>query len=281
VIQIEHLNFSYGKEPLFQDLNLSLEPGAIYGLLGRNGAGKTTLLRIVCGQLYAQGGTTSVLGEPPESRLPRMLSDIYFLPEEFYLPAVTAARYRAMFGPFYPRFDDTLFAGYLGEFELNPRKQLSAYSYGQKKKFLLAFGLASGCSLLLLDEPTNGLDIPSKSQFRRVVAAAIGEQQTFLISTHQARDMEHLIDPIIIVEGGRIVLNKGMEEIDRKLEIRQQRNAPNPGDALYAERTVGGYALVVERTNGGETGIDLELLFNAVVAPDSPARRLLEGGITS
>ena len=277
MIEIKNLEFSYGKEVLFDRLDLSLGPGSIYGLLGRNGAGKTSLLRIVSGQLYCKAGECVVLGEFPEKRTPQLLSEIYFLPEEFYLPPVTPQEYRRMYGPFYPKFSDERFEAYLSEFELRFGTRLSTYSYGQKKKFLLAFGLASGCSLLLLDEPTNGLDIPSKSQFRRLVASAISDHQSFIISTHQVRDMENLIDPIIIVDTGRIIFNASVAEVSARIAVDVQHEAPAGEEVLYSEKTIGGVTSVRKRTEGEETAIDLELLFNSVVSPDARVRALFEG----
>lgn len=280
MIQIENLDFGYGKEILFKRLDLSIQSGSIYGFLGRNGAGKTSMLRIISGQLFPWQGACSVMGEDPRQRSPRMLSEMYFIPEEFYIPPVKPFEYVSMYAPFYPRFDSRRFENYVREFELPAGKKLSAYSYGQKKKFLIAFGLASGCSLLLLDEPTNGLDIPSKSQFRRLLAAAMTENQTFIISTHQVRDMENLIDPIIIVDDGAIIFNQSLENVSKRLAVRVQQDVPDEAGALYSEKVLGGYSVVVENEGEEETAIDLELLFNAVVSGSEKIRHLFAQGGT-
>ena len=278
MIQIENLNFGYGKELLFDQLGLKIEAGSIYGFLGRNGAGKTSLLRIISGQLYPREGVCTVMGENPGERSAQMLSDMYFIPEEFYIPAVKPEEYTSMYAPFYPRFDLRKFDSYSREFELPAGKKLSAYSYGQKKKFLIAFGLATGCSLLLLDEPTNGLDIPSKSQFRRLVASAMADDQTFIVSTHQVRDMENLIDPIVIVDDGTVIFNQSLETVSRKVAARVQQESPDDSKVLYSEKVLGGYSVIVENTDGEETSIDLELLFNAVVSGDGRLRNLFKQG---
>ena len=179
---------------------------------------------------------------------------------------MTPARYVDLYSPFYPGFDRKEFERYFREFELEHDKKITAYSYGQRKKFLLAFGLATACKLLILDEPTNGLDIPSKSQFRRLVASALTETRTFLISTHQVRDMENLIDPVIIVEDGRIIFNQRLDEVSRRVSVRLQRVEPEPGAALYFEKVLGGYTVVTEFDGADEASIDLETLFNMVVA---------------
>ena len=199
MISIDGLDFGYGEKALFRQLQMSLVPGNIYGLLGLNGAGKSTLLKLMTGLLFPDAGTLSVLGRKPADREPAFLAQVFMLPEELNLPGITGEEYVSGLAPFYPRFDQERFERYSNEFELPRNTKLTAHSYGQKKKFLLAFGLASGTSLLVLDEPTNGLDIPSKGLFRRLVAEALTDDRVFVISTHQVKDVESLIDPIVIL----------------------------------------------------------------------------------
>jgi ABC-2 type transport system ATP-binding protein len=264
LIEIKDMSFGYKKAKLFSNLELTLEPGNIYGLLGKNGAGKTTLLKIICGLRLPQNGKCRVLGYDPAQRPAHLLEQICFVSEELHVPGISADLFERLYSPLYPAFSREAFRDYLREFELDTSKKLSELSYGQKKKFLLAFGLASCCRLLLLDEPTNGLDIPSKSQFRRLLARAGGTDQVILISTHQVRDMENLIDPIIILDEGRIIFQQPLQEASRKLSASLEREEPLDGSALYAEKTLGGYVVVREKTGGEETQIDLETLFNAV-----------------
>jgi len=182
----------------------------------------------------------------------------------------------ALNAPLYPRFDRAAFLTFLAEFELTTEKKLSELSYGQKKKFLIAFGLASRCRLLLMDEPTNGLDIPSKSQFRRLLARAGGTDQVLLISTHQVRDMENLIDPIIILDEGRVILQQPLSSVGTRLRAAVESAEPTDDGALYVEKTLGGWAVLRENTGGEESGVDLETLFNAVIAEGGRVRALFE-----
>ena len=264
IINVENLFFQYEKEPLFKDLSLNIGPG-LYGLLGKNGAGKSTLLKIISGQLYPHKGDCTTLGENPVRRSPSMLSDIYYLPEDIQLPEIRGDRYVSLNAPFYPNFRKETFDRSLKQFEVNENKKLNTLSYGQKKKFLISFAMATHCSLLLLDEPTNGLDIPSKSQFRQVAASLNMESQAMLISTHQVRDMEMLIDPIIIVEKGKIILNMSMDEIMSKYHMILQETEPQPGEALYWEKVLGGYTVVKEGPSAEGKIMDLEFLFNLAV----------------
>ena len=262
MIEIRDLFFGYTRETLFSALNLSLGPGNICGLLGKNGAGKTTLLKLMAGLRFPKQGEILISGHSPRDRSPRFLEELILLQEEFSLPPVSPAQYERLYAPFYPRFDPGLFRQYLREFELEPQQNLEGYSFGQKKKFLLAFGLATDCRLLLLDEPTNGLDIPSKRQFRKALASVLTEDRSVVISTHQVRDLENLIDPVIILEEGRIVFNHTLAEIADRLSLQRRVNPPDPEEALYAEKTLGGYLVVAENRNDEESHIELELLFN-------------------
>jgi ABC-2 type transport system ATP-binding protein len=265
MIEIKNLSFAYKRERLFSDLNLSLKPGGICGLLGKNGSGKTTLLKVMSGLLFPQEGAVSISGTDPSRRSAEFLQELMFLPEVFNLAPVTPEQYKWLYSPFYPRFNAEGFNRLLEEFEITGRKKLTTFSYGQKKKFLIAFGLATNCRLMLLDEPTNGLDIPSKSQFRKAVASYLEDDRIFIISTHQARDLESLIDPVIILDEGRIIFNRSTEEISTRLKVSCQSTPPDQEKVLYSEKTFEGYMTVSENDDHEESHIDLETLFNTVI----------------
>ncbi len=277
MIRMSGVSFAYGdKPPLFKDLNIALEPGNIYGLLGKNGAGKTTLLKIIAGALHADGGECLVFGEKPADRPPTLLRELFFIPEDFSVPAMRLDVFVSLYSPFYPRFDRAAFDACAGEFGLGKRERLTSLSFGQKKKFLIAFGLATNCRLLILDEPTNGLDIPSKRQFRKLVAGALTEDKSFIVSTHQVRDLETLIDPVVILDEGRIIFNHPLFDVSRRVAVSLVRVEPDPESVVYAEKVLGGYSVLEENRDGRETNIDLELLFNAVTSSREKIARLME-----
>ncbi len=266
VVHMQDIGFSYTENRLFNHLDLEIRRGNIYGLLGKNGAGKTTLLKILSGQLFIEEGETKVLGENPQKRSPSLLSEIFYLPEEFPLPKMKASEYLAMRSPFYPRFDHGMFVQYCREFDIDLNQRLDQMSLGQKKKVLLSFGLASNTALLILDEPTNGLDIPSKKQFRQTVASAMTEQRTFIISTHQVRDMENLIDPIIILHDGKVIFNDTVESVNEKYVLTLTTEQPKADEVMYTEKVLGGWMVLSERTDDSEgKPLDLETLFNVII----------------
>ncbi len=277
MITINKLNFHYKKKkPLFSDLQLNVKPGNICGLLGKNGAGKTTLLKLISGLAYPKSGTLSINGYNPEKRHPSFLADLYIVPEEFYIPSMKISTFEKIYGVFYPKFSSAQFGEYLNSFELNKDNRLNKLSYGQKKKVLLSFGMATNCNLMILDEPTNGLDIPSKSIFRKLLASSITDDKCFIISTHQVRDMINLIDPVIILENGKIIFQATIEEITSKLHFGMRFSEAEVADAFYAERTPGGFLAVTPNISGEETEVDMEVLFNAVISNKERIEKLFE-----
>ncbi|WP_187264517.1 ABC transporter ATP-binding protein [Pontibacter beigongshangensis] len=266
MIALKDIQFRYKKQrPLFENLNLTLQPGFIYGLLGKNGAGKSSLLKHMAGLLYPNRGECRVFGYNAQDRNPLMLQDIYVIPEEFELPGISIASFIDNNAVFYTRFDYAQMDAYLTEFELPRTAKLSNLSYGQKKKFLIAFGLSTNARLLILDEPTNGLDIPSKSQFRKIMASSLDEEKLIIISTHQVRDLENLIDNIVVLEQGSIVFNQNVADISEKVTFEYNLNGVPDNEVLYAEELHGRRAGIVKNLSGLETRIDLELLFNGII----------------
>jgi ABC-2 type transport system ATP-binding protein len=264
MVTIKDLKFNYSKkqQPLFQELDCELPAGSIVGLLGKNGAGKTTLLKLMVGLLQPTEGSVNIMDHNPSERQPSLLQEIYFLPEEFHHPGVSIRNYVKANAGFYPRFDEELLERLITDFELPENKRLNQLSYGQKKKFLISFGLSTKCRLLVLDEPTNGLDIPSKAIFRRVMAGSLDEDQLVIISTHQVRDVENLIDRVLMLEKGKFIMQKNIYEISSKLNF-ATATSPDGENVLYHEMVPGGYKVITPQTNGSSS-VDIELLFNAI-----------------
>jgi len=271
MIHLNNLAFGYSKhKKLFENLTMSLEPGHIYGLLGRNGAGKSSLLRNIAGLLYPLEGKIEVNGYEPKNRQPGFLQEVYFIPEEIYLPSFTISKYLSVLSPFYPKFSTVQFQQYIREFEIPQDNKLTDMSYGQKKKLLIAFALATNVKLLIMDEPTNGLDIPSKSQFRKIVSSSLEPDRIILISTHQVRDLDSLIDHIIILENSEILIQHSMDTVSERLYFGPLLNINDNSTALYSEPSLRGFKVVTENKDQTESRVDLEYLFNAAIK--NPAR---------
>ncbi len=266
MITLNNVTFGYGAERVLNALSTTIAPNSICGLLGVNGSGKTTFLKLLAGLRFPSHGTVEVCGWQPRQRVPEFLQAVVLLPESFTLPPLTAQRYADVYGAFYPHFCPATLQHHLHEFELRPTTRLTRYSYGEQKKFLLAFALATGCRLLLLDEPTNGLDIMAKRQFRKLLAAHMTAERSVLIATHQVRDVEQLLDTALILHHGQIILNRTLADLARHLTVVQQRERPNPAEALYAEEhPLRGYTVLAPNIQGDEQQLDIELVFTAAL----------------
>jgi ABC-2 type transport system ATP-binding protein len=221
MISFDNISFGYDRERLFDQLTLQLKAGHIYGLLGQNGAGKSSLLKMTAGLVFPQRGTCRVMNHEPRLRKPSFMSQLYFLPEESGIPQGSAMQYAALHAVFYPNFDHKLYEKFLSDFQVNPTQKLERISFGQRKKVMIAFALAAQTPLLIMDEPTNGLDISSKSMFRKLVAGAMTEERCIIISTHQVRDLDMLIDHILILHEGKITYQQDLNTLSEKPDIEE------------------------------------------------------------
>ena len=269
MLQVKNLTFGYGKStrPIFNNFSLNLEPGRVCGLLGRNGAGKSTLMYLMTGLLSPVEGSVMFCGNDMRKRLPEQLADIFIVPEEFELPAITLRKYADVYGAFYPHFSIDDMMRYLQVFEMTDLDvNLKSLSMGQKKKVFMSFAFATNTRVLLMDEPTNGLDIPSKSQFRKIIARCMNDDRTIVLSTHQVRDVDSILDHVLIIDNSRTLLNASIGEIGSRLAFEVSSNVDG---ALYWQPTINGNMVVFPNDGTKETMVDIEMLFNAVLmAPE-------------
>ena len=276
MINIQNLHFSYKKKKVFDNLNLQFTPGHIYGLLGKNGTGKSTLLKNVAGLLFPRKGAVTVNGFVPGKRQPEFLKDVFMVPEEFYLPNIPLSQFVKIESPFYPNFSESQLQTYLRHFDVPQDSTLQNMSYGQKKKVLISFALATNAKVLLMDEPTNGLDIISKSQFRKVLASALDEERCIIISTHQVKDLENLIDRVTIIDEGKILFDQKVEDIMDKLSFRISSDEREAKEALYSESSLKGNVIVTPNYEAEEGKLDMELLYKAIVTNGEKIKTLFQ-----
>ena len=308
MIKIENLKFSYGSKSIFEGVSTELKPGMIYGLLGQNGVGKTTLLKLLAGLLKPQegsctieipqsgaaqqGGTQRQYGaerqdgaamqcgtaQParliPHRRRPDFLEKVFYLPEDVVAPGVKIETYVKNTCSFYPNFSYEKFARIADEFKVETDCKFNKLSFGQQKKAFIAMALSMGTEVLLLDEPSNGLDIPSKIALRKSIAENITEEQTVIISTHQVKDLESIIDPIIILDHKGVLLNRSVEEISERLHFSLSANECK--EALYSQQQFNGFLTIKENLNGEETKPDLEALFNCCLSNKERIKELFK-----
>ena len=277
MIEVKNISYSYPisfwrkkQSPrVFNKFFLTLEKGKIYGLLGKNGVGKSTLLYLLAGLNWGNKGSIYVDGEDIEKREPSTLGKIFIVTEEFELPNMSLKKYVKLNRPFYPDFSDEILEKCLNDFEIKDIDNLSALSMGTKKKVYMSFALATNTKYLFLDEPTNGLDLESKSLFRKVIAQNMSDNRTIVISTHQVHDVEQLIDHILILGNddgtdNKLLINKSVAELSDEY-VFELRDPDEMGNVIYSENSLQGTSVIARRTpRGTETPVNLMLLYNAV-----------------
>ena len=265
MINVNNISFKYAGQKclVFDGFSIQLEENRIYGLLGKNGTGKSTLLYLLSGLLRPAKGTVSCDGIATYKRQAEMLSDVFLVTEEFEMPAIRLSEYVKLYKPFYPHFSEEILQRCLSDFEMTSDVHLGELSMGQRKKAYISFAMATNTKYLLMDEPTNGLDIPSKSQFRKVIAQHMTDDRTVIISTHQVHDVEQLLDHVLILDQRSVLLNASMQDIMDQYTFEYRTPQQMDAEVLYAEPTLQGNAVVAKRKEGDvETQVNLELLFN-------------------
>jgi ABC-2 type transport system ATP-binding protein len=268
VIEIRGLRFAYGRHVLYEHFDLRIEAAGVYGVFGRNGSGKSTLLKLISGLLFRKDGDLRVAGFDPGRRHPGFLSSVYIVPEEFHLPNLSCARLAELQAGFYPRFSRAVLDQALSVFGLDARASFNTMSLGEKKKAVLAFALATRTPILLLDEPTNGLDIVGRDQFKALIQAPEQGDRVVLISTHQAHDLERVMQHMVFIDQGRLALSSPMQTLSRTLKVGMApdaRAAASVDGSIYSEPVGEQVAYVAAR--GPEerpAPIHIELLYKAL-----------------
>ena len=274
MLQVENISFSYGrrKPEVLSDFSFSL-------VLGKNGVGKSTLLYLMCGLLTPKHGRVMYHGVDMRRRLPETLRDVFLVPEEFDLPAVSLVQFVELNSPFYPNFSKEDMMTYLHLFEMDWNIHLGGLSMGQKKKVFMSFALATHTSLLLMDEPTNGLDIMAKSQFRKFIASGMSDERTIVISTHQVRDIDNVLDHVVIMNNSRVLLDESIVRVTERLAFVESDSPALAAEALYKLPSVQGNSLLLPNREGVETKLNLELLFGAVLADPEKIKDLFHSKV--
>ena len=222
MIEIKDVTFAYrSHQPVLDGFSLQFARGGIYGLLGKNGTGKSTLLYLMMGLLRPQKGEVTIDGIWASQRRPEVLGEMFLVPEEYDLPPISLQKYVSAVRPFYPRFSQELLEKSLQNFEMTRDINLGQLSMGQKKKVYMSVAIASGTRYLLMDEPTNGLDILSKSQFRKAIIDSMSDDRTVIVSTHQVHDVERLLDHVCIIDRNRVLLNEPLVEKDQAIDLEE------------------------------------------------------------
>ncbi|MGL6258035.1 ATP-binding cassette domain-containing protein [Vibrio sp. WXL210] len=218
VIQISNLDHSYGSKSIYQQLNLSIEPGTKFGLLGKNGVGKSTLINLLMGYLKPQQGQCLIFGEPANQLSPKTRARIALLYEGFIsYDSMTIAQVEAFFSAFYPGWKRHYFQDLVDLMDVSLNQPLTTLSFGQKSQVILGLLLAQDADLLILDDYSMGLDAGYRRLFIDYLKDYLdGTSKTVLITTHVMNDLETLVDQIAIVDRSTSVYHSSMTRFNQE-----------------------------------------------------------------
>ncbi|MCL7987443.1 ABC transporter ATP-binding protein [Sphingobacterium sp. lm-10] len=265
MINLKNVSYQYRRGvPILENITANLKPGHIYGLLGLNGVGKTTLLKNIGGLLFPSSGAIEMTGFEPHKREVDFLSNIYFVTDHAELPEWKIRQFQEVYGSLYPKFDVGYFENLLGIFQIDCTKNIKDLSFGQVKKVNIAFALATNANVILMDEPTNGLDIPSKTQFRKIIARYVTDERLLIISTHQIRDIHNLIDHLLVLNHSRLILDESLHSLQQSFYMSTQPS--DVADAIYSEQSIHGTLSLIPNVKNEESQFDIEFFFNALSA---------------
>lgn len=204
IIEIANLHYAYGKKPIYEGLNLCIEKGSVYGVLGKNGVGKSTLINILMGYLVPQKGKCLIFGEDSHHLSNEAKGKIALLHEGFIaFDYLSIEQIEHFFAPFYPRWDRAVFYDLVDLMGLDYTQKLSTLSFGQKSQVVLGTLFAQNAELLILDDYSMGLDAGYRCLFIDYLKEYIAKnEKTVLITSHVMSDLVGLIDDMAIVQKG-------------------------------------------------------------------------------
>lgn len=258
MIKMKNLNVGYSKDsPVLHDVNATLRAGSIYGLLGKNGSGKTTLLKTLSGVLFPKDGSVDVFGRSPAKRSSSTLMDMFYMPDEINMPALSTKAFVSSYTPFYPEFSCENFYSYLKTLDFDINVRLDKLSMGNRKKFLIAYALASGARFILMDEPTNGLDINSKKAFKRLLLSIDNTELIIVISTHLLHDIDELLSDVLILHDRQMLVNSSIDSIGQTFLFTSINLCDNP---IFVD----GLRAICLNEGNEDTDVDIELFYNAL-----------------
>lgn len=250
-------------------LNLTIEPGKVYGLIGRNGAGKTTLLNCMCGMLenYIQKAKLKLFldGRNMNPGNPDIISKFFFVPDTIPDIHVRVSKYAKTLSCLYPNFSMDCFDDCVELFQIKYNDYFDQLSLGQKKMAFLSLAFAANTTYLIFDEPTNGLDITSRKVFRKLIASNMTDDKAIVISTHHINEVSSLLDHVLILDQKHIVFDHSVMETGQALSFMESDDEDKAKDALYSMPSAYGKRMILPNKNGTDSEIDYELLFEAVL----------------
>lgn len=230
MIRIQKLSKTFDRTPVLTDLNMTIQTGSIYGLIGVNGAGKTTLIKHMSGMLKGDEGSITYDGEPIWEN-DTLKQCIGLIPDELYFPNGYSLRdMRSIYSGFYENWNEDRFHQLAGLFKLDEKAKIRTFSKGMKKQAAFCLVMATMPAYLLLDEPIDGLDpIVRKLVWKTIVNDVADRQMSVLVSSHNLKEMEGICDYIGILSHGRMLMERELDSVKNdlhKIQISYGKNKP-------------------------------------------------------
>jgi len=244
LLKVEKLSKGFGGRAVLRNIGFSVEPGRVYGLLGRNGEGKTTLIRTIMGVIPRDAGSISFKGQRVTFNGSAYKKDIGYIPEDaFFYGWMSVGGLLEFNGRFFPKWDARKAEDDMKRFGLEPDSKVRTLSRGQQLKLAFVAALAARPELLILDDPTSGLDVPTRRDFLRDIIGELAAGGTaVLFATHLVHELERIVDHLFILHGGRIVLDETYEKVKsltRRAVLGFDTEAPeitDPGNVISQRR---------------------------------------------
>ena len=223
MLELKHINKSFGSFQALNDLTMTVPKGAVYGLVGPNGAGKSTAIRHILGVYQPDSGTVTLDGQPVFEN-PGVKARIGSIPDDiFFFPSATLEEMRGFYRGIYPNFDNALFDRLYDVFQLPKRSQIRRFSKGMQKQAAFHLTICTRPDVLVLDEPVDGLDPVMRRQVMSMILSDVAQRETtVLISSHNLRELEDVCDYVGIMDHGKMLLERSLAQMQgniAKLQI--------------------------------------------------------------
>ena len=239
MLEMKNVTKTFGKFKALDDLTLTVPKGSVYGLVGPNGAGKSTAIRLMTGIYRPDSGSVTMEGLPIYENPVSKLRMGYIPDDVFYFPSASMEEMRSFYKGIYPQFDDTLYQKLFEAFQLPKKNPIRRFSKGMQKQAAFHLALCTRPVVLILDEPVDGLDPVMRRQVWSLILSDVADRgTTVLISSHNLRELEDVCDHVGIMDHGRMLLERSLQDMQgttHKLQI--VGDAPKGLDVLHESQT--------------------------------------------
>ena len=265
-------------KPVLENLSLTIEPGHVYGLIGRNGAGKTSLMNCITGILTFKRKHQPIYldGVKLNVNNPNDHAKLFYVTDTISSIHILADTFANTLACFYPNFSVESYKANMEMFRMEGNVFLDELSLGEKKIVFLSYAFASGAPYIIMDEPTNGLDITSRKVFRKLIASYMTPDRAIVISTHHINEISSLLDHILILDNRHLVFDHSVMETCSVLSFIESDDEDLRQQALYSMKSAYGNRMILPNTGGTDSEIDYELLFEAVLENGKAINELFE-----